>query len=86
METQNITSPESQLFNTTTFVSQQLIPQIYVDNAATTKVSDEVIETILPFLKEYFGNPSSLHSHGRITREAIENARKIIATHLSKPS
>lgn len=49
--------------------------QIYFDNAATTKVSDRVFEKILPFLKESYGNPSSLYSLGREASTALTNAR-----------
>ena len=53
---------------------------IYLDNAATTRLDEEVIESMLPYMREHFGNPSSIHSYGRITRAAIEKARKTIAT------
>jgi cysteine desulfurase len=51
----------------------------YFDNAATTPLDPEVLETMLPFMREHFGNPSSIHGHGRKVRAAIENARKTIA-------
>ncbi|MFN6944044.1 MAG: cysteine desulfurase family protein [Cytophagaceae bacterium] len=53
--------------------------KVYLDNAATTPLDKEVLETMLPYMQEHFGNPSSIHSHGRTTRAAIEKARKIIA-------
>ena len=53
--------------------------KVYLDNAATTKLDDTVFETMLPFMKEEFGNPSSIHAFGRKTRSAIEGARKIVA-------
>lgn len=53
--------------------------KIYLDNAATTKPHPKVIEKMLPFLKDEFGNPSSIHSFGRKTRVAIEESREIIA-------
>ena len=56
---------------------------IYLDNAATTRLDDEVIEAILPYMREHFGNPSSIHSFGRVTRAAIEKSRKTIATILN---
>lgn len=56
---------------------------IYLDNAATTRLDDEVIEAILPYMREHFGNPSSIHSYGRVTRAAIEKSRKVIATILN---
>lgn len=52
---------------------------IYLDNAATTRLDPEVLEAMLPFLSENFGNPSSIHSFGRVTRAGIERARKTIA-------
>lgn len=56
---------------------------VYFDNAATTRLDDEVIEAMLPYMREHFGNPSSIHAYGRITRAAIEKARKSIAQHLN---
>ncbi len=52
---------------------------IYFDNAATTRLDDEVIDAMLPYMREHFGNPSSIHAYGRITRAAIEKSRKTIA-------
>jgi len=47
---------------------------VYMDHAATTFIKPEVAESMLPFLKEHFGNPSSLYSIGREGKEAIETA------------
>ncbi|WP_133274213.1 cysteine desulfurase family protein [Hymenobacter radiodurans] len=52
---------------------------VYFDNAATTSLDPEVLEAMMPFLQNHFGNPSSIHGHGRQVRAAIENARKTIA-------
>ena len=52
---------------------------VYLDNAATTQMDDRVIEAMLPFMRGQFGNPSSVHSHGREVRTAIEKARKKVA-------
>ncbi len=52
---------------------------VYFDNAATTPMHPNVIEAMLPFLKENFGNPSSIHAFGRKVRVAIEEAREIVA-------
>lgn len=52
---------------------------VYVDNAATTKIADNVLDAMLPFLKENFGNASSIYSVGRESKKAIENARKRVA-------
>lgn len=53
--------------------------KVYLDNAATTKMDENVIKAMLPLLTEDFGNPSSIHSFGRKTRSAVENARKTVA-------
>ena len=53
---------------------------IYLDNAASTQIYDEVLDSMLPYLKEQYGNPSSIHRHGRLARKAIEKARKQIAS------
>lgn len=52
---------------------------VYFDNAATTPVDPNVVEAMLPFLKEFYGNPSSTHSHGRKVKSALEKARKRVA-------
>jgi len=56
---------------------------IYLDNAATTRLDDEVIEAMIPYMREHFGNPSSIHAYGRVTRAAIEKSRKSIANLLN---
>lgn len=53
---------------------------IYMDNSATTPVRKEVIEVILPYMAENFGNPSSIYDLGKTSKHAIENARKKVAT------
>ena len=57
--------------------------KIYLDNAATTPLAPEVLEVMMPFLKEDFGNPSSTHSFGRKTKNIIEITRRNIANHLN---
>ena len=52
---------------------------VYFDNAATTPLDPAVLEAMLPFLREFYGNPSSIHGHGRQVRAALENARKTVA-------
>ena len=52
---------------------------IYLDNAATTAVSPAVLQEMLPFFTEHYGNPSSVHGTGRDARKAIENARRQVA-------
>lgn len=53
--------------------------RIYLDNAATTSLDPEVLEAMMPYLTEKFGNPSSIYSYGRESRLAIETARKTVA-------
>jgi cysteine desulfurase len=53
--------------------------RIYLDNAATTALDKEVLDAMMPYLTDKFGNPSSIYSYGRETRLAIENARKSVA-------
>jgi cysteine desulfurase len=61
--------------------------RIYFDNAATTALDPQVLETMMPYLTEKFGNPSSIYSYGRETRMAIEQARKSVAGMLqAKPA
>src|SRR3954468_18507173 len=56
---------------------------IYLDNAATTPLDKEVLEEMLPYMTGLFGNPSSIHTHGREVRNAIEKSRKTIASLLN---
>lgn len=53
--------------------------RIYFDNAATTALDPLVLEAMMPYLTEKFGNPSSIYSYGRESRLAIEQARKSVA-------
>ncbi len=57
--------------------------RIYFDNAATTALDPEVLDAMMPYLTEKFGNPSSVYSYGRETKLAIENARKSVARMLN---
>lgn len=52
---------------------------IYMDNSATTPVRKEVVEEMIPYLTENFGNPSSIYEIGKISKRAIDNARKKVA-------
>ena len=52
---------------------------VYADNAATTKISDKALEAMLPWLKEGYGNPSSVYSIGRNSRRGIDTARETVA-------
>lgn len=55
---------------------------VYADNAATTPVSKKVVEAIIPYMTEYFGNPSSLYEIGQVAFRAVRNARQQVATAL----
>lgn len=56
---------------------------IYVDNAATTAMSARAIEAAMPYMRDVYGNPSSLHSVGQRAKEALEEARARIAARLN---
>lgn len=53
--------------------------KVYFDNAATTPLHPEVVDAMIPVLKDQFGNPSSIHGYGREVRALIESARKTVA-------
>lgn len=53
--------------------------KVYLDNAATTPIAEEVVEAMCSTLKSTYGNPSSIHAHGREARAIIEKSRKTIA-------
>jgi cysteine desulfurase len=53
--------------------------RVYLDNAATTAIDPAVLEAMMPYLTTNFGNPSSIHGHGREVRAAIERSRKKVA-------
>eukprot|EP01090_Pellita_catalonica_P000292 TRINITY_DN10196_c0_g1_i1.p1 TRINITY_DN10196_c0_g1~~TRINITY_DN10196_c0_g1_i1.p1 ORF type:complete len:298 (+),score=51.95 TRINITY_DN10196_c0_g1_i1:203-1096(+) len=59
---------------------------VYLDNAATTPMLPEVIEVIQQSMQTNFGNPSSIHQHGRKAKAAVETARKSIAKHFNVSS
>jgi cysteine desulfurase len=59
------------------------IRKVYLDNNATTKLDENVLKKMMPFLTEKFGNASSLHSFGQECREAVENAREQVANVIS---
>ena len=61
--------------------------RIYMDHAATTPLAPEVLETMIPYFSQRYGNPSSLHSFGREARAAVEEARSEVASLLkAEPS
>ena len=53
--------------------------RIYLDYAATTPVDERVIDAMLPYFKENFGNPSSIHGYGQISDSALDKSRRSIA-------
>jgi cysteine desulfurase len=57
--------------------------KIYLDNAATTPLAKEVLDAMMPYMTDFFGNPSSTHAFGRKTKTAIENSRRAIARALN---
>ncbi len=57
--------------------------RVYLDNAATTRVDDEVLDIMCETLREYYGNPSSTHFFGRKSKSLIERARKNVAKHMN---
>ena len=62
-----------------TATANEMDTRIYFDNAATTPLDKEVLDAMLPYLTNHFGNPSSIYSYGRETRLAIESSRKTVA-------
>ena len=60
---------------------------VYVDNNATTKVAPEVLEVMLPYFSEYYGNPSSMHFFGGQVQKKVDEARAKVADFLgAEPS
>jgi len=57
--------------------------RVYLDNAATTALDPEVLDAMIPFMRDHFGNPSSIHTHGREVRSSLEKARKSVAALLN---
>src|SRR4051812_19709961 len=57
--------------------------KVYFDNAATTRLDENVLKAMMPYFTEEFGNPSSIHEFGRKTRSVVEQARKSIARQLN---
>jgi cysteine desulfurase len=55
------------------------LKKVYMDNGATTQVDEKVLEAMLPFYKDLYGNPSSLHSFGRDVKKHLEEAREKVA-------
>ncbi len=59
------------------------MPKIYLDNAATTPIDKEVLQEMYAVMENHFGNPSSIHAHGREARTILEKARKKVAALLN---
>ena len=53
--------------------------QVYLDYSATTPVKEEVLQAMIPYFTEQFGNPSSLYSMGLASKEAVDQARNQVA-------
>jgi cysteine desulfurase len=56
-----------------------ILKRIYVDNSATTPVSEKALSAMLPYFRENFGNPSAIYSYGQEAKKALENSRRIVA-------
>lgn len=56
---------------------------VYADNAATTRLSQRAYESMLPFLRDNFGNPSQPYAFSRDARRAIKTAREAVAQHIN---
>lgn len=59
---------------------------IYVDNAATTRLSDTALKAMMPLMQDIYGNPSSLHHIGQEAKEQLEAARRIVAECINAPN
>jgi len=59
------------------------MPKVFLDNAATTKTNPRVVEKMMPFFTENFGNPSGMHTFSRKAKYALDEARKTIANILN---
>ena len=51
--------------------------QVYLDNNATTKIDEKVLDKMMPYLKEHYANPSSMYDPARYSAHAIEHAREL---------
>ncbi len=69
-------------FNTTERRISHMNQVIYLDNAATTRTRPEVVEAMVPYFSEHYGNPSSVYEFSSPCKEAIDHAREAIAESL----
>lgn len=65
---------------------KEVVAMIYLDNAATTKTAPEVVDAMLPYFTEYYGNPSTIYSLGAASKKAVTEARETIAKALGAKS
>lgn len=72
----------SQIIGENDIKKKEKIMRIYADNAATTKLCKKAFNAMLPYMESKYGNPSSLYNEGREAANALNTARKSIATHL----
>ena len=61
------------------YMTKEIFMKIYADNAATTKMSENAIHTMVSLLEDSWGNPSSLYAHGQMAKEVLEKAREDVA-------
>ena len=74
----NIQNPFAVARNAGGVKNNKMAKQIYLDNAATTKVDEKVVKEMLPYFSENFGNASSQHDIGIRAKEALEKSRRTI--------
>ncbi|MGD2294263.1 MAG: IscS subfamily cysteine desulfurase [Candidatus Aminicenantes bacterium] len=70
---------DEQKFPSVAIKKREVESRIYLDNNATTRMADDVCKAMLPYLKDLHGNPSSIHTAGRESFEAVEEARRRVA-------
>lgn len=69
------------MFKCLIFISEtQMLSRVYLDNSASTKIAPEVLEAMLPYFTENFGNASSIHSFGQTAKSAMDEARRQVAS------
>ncbi|MDR2141099.1 MAG: cysteine desulfurase [Deltaproteobacteria bacterium] len=82
-----MTNPANQSLQPPTLPSRQALPRrIYLDNAATTPVSEAALTAMLPYFQESFGNPSAIYSYGLEANQALSASRRLVASCLGAMS